>query len=93
MPLPEEARLYEDFDLPPIVAAINKIVYQPFFGRIPETVRFAVFYHPSRFWIYGNSAERYQMVGDQQRAWERFCSARNMSLHERMVAMGYGTNL
>ena len=86
MKLPKECMFFEDWDLPKPIRAINEIVRQPFFGRPPDSLRFAVYYHPSMFWIYGNAKERQEARHSQDKAW--YTCVADLSPKDAAIAMG-----
>lgn len=90
MALPDSPRMYESDRLPPNIEAVNKIVVQPFFGCIPSSVKFAIYYSPSRLWIYGDRDERNVLVQEQRNRWDSLFRRHRMTSHERAIAMGYG---
>ena len=87
MKIPSVPLYFELWDLPKPIYAINKIVRQPFFGRPPDSLRFAVYYNPSMLWIYGNAKERQEGIAIHNRAWCK--SIANLFHREAAVAMGF----
>lgn len=79
--------LFDVYDLPTSIQAITKIVKQPFFGRPPDSLRFAVYYNPSMLWIYGNAKERQEARMSQDRSWCAY--TQNLPHKEAAIAMGF----
>jgi hypothetical protein len=80
-------RYFEVDDLPRYIEVRNKIINQSFFGRCPDNIRYALYYHPSMFWIYGNAKERRDMHIIQNNAWYK--TMKGLTTNDKMVAMGY----
>jgi hypothetical protein len=78
---------FELDDLPKYIQVRNKIINQPFFGKCPDSIRYAIYYHPSMFWIYGNAKERKAMRKQQDKAWDK--TTIGLTTENKLVAMGY----
>jgi hypothetical protein len=83
----EMAQYFEREDLPKYIHTINEIVKQPFFGRPPDSLRFAVYYHPIMFWIYGNAKERQEAMAIYDNMWCNY--TKDMPHKEAAIAMGF----
>lgn len=84
----DKPQIFDDITVFKTMEAQRLIIRQPFFGKIPSTLRYATWYNPSMFWIYATDLERIEIINEQNKAWHEYLDKVGLSFQERAIAMG-----